>query len=230
MVNRVQNTKTYSGIFIAGLYKAVFVHVKMQWCSKCDNFILFFLLVSSENLLYNDCNMITLKQIFANDELYGWAMDVLTQSFPSCERRDDTVQLRAMSHPDYRLCAVMDGETPVGVVGYWDAPEFVYFENFCVVPNLRNGGYGTQTLTAITNGLNKPLILEVELPVDDITRRRIAFYKRNGMVENPYPHVQPHYRPTDPDLPLIILTYQKQISAQQYAALRAYLDANVEVR
>ncbi len=174
--------------------------------------------------------MVKLKRIFVSDELYGWANDLLEQSFPSCERRDDAEQLKAMLHNDYRLCAVMDGQTPVGVVGFWDAPEFVYFENFCISPQLRNGGYGTQTLAALTNGLNKPLILEVELPVDDITRRRIAFYKRNGMVENPYPHVQPHYRPTDPDLPLIILTYQKQITPEQYAALRAYLDANVEVR
>lgn len=156
-------------------------------------------------------------------------MDLLEQSFPSTERRDDAEQLKTMSHPDYRLCVILDGVTPVGVVGYWDAAEFLYFENFCVAPNLRNGGYGSQTLAALTDGLQKPFILEVELPTDDLTRRRIAFYKRNGMVENSYPHVQPHYRPTDPDLSLLILTYKTPLSPEQYANFRAYLDENVEV-
>lgn len=173
--------------------------------------------------------MVTFKRIFANDELYSWAMGLLEKSFPSTERRDDAEQLKTMSHPDYRLCAILDGVVPVGVVGYWDTSEFLYFENFCVAPNLRNGGYGSQTLAALTDGLQKPFILEVELPADDLARRRIAFYKRNGMVENPYPHIQAHYHRGDPDLPLLILTHHRQISPEQYANFRAYLDENVEV-
>lgn len=174
--------------------------------------------------------MVTLKRISANEHMYKWAVELLEVSFPASERRDDDVQRQVMSHPDYRLCAIMDGNVPVGVVGYFDAPDFVYFENFCVSPDLRNGGYGSATLRLLTKNLDKPFILEAELPTDDLARRRIAFYKRNGMVTNPYPHVQPHYRQTDPDLPLLILTYAKQLTPQQYADFRKYLDDNVDVK
>jgi len=174
--------------------------------------------------------MITLRRIATDEHMYKWAMELLKVSFPASERRDDDVQRQVMSHPDYRLCAIMDGDKPVGVAGYFDAPDFIYFENFCVLPDLRNGGYGSATLRLLTENLVKPFILEVELPADELTRRRIAFYKRNGMVENPYPHVQPHYRATDPDLPLLILSYKRQLTPEQYADFRRYLDDNVDVR
>lgn len=174
--------------------------------------------------------MISLKRINLDDSLYNWAKELLKVSFPESERRDDDLQRQAMSHPDYRLEAIMDGDEPVGVVGYYDAPRFVYFENFCMLPNKRNLGYGSATLKALTSNLAKPFVLEAELPTDELTRRRIAFYKRNGMVENPFAHVQPHYRATDPDLPLVVLTYLRPLTDKQYADLRDYLDVNVDVK
>ena len=174
--------------------------------------------------------MITLQRISTDEQLYIFAMEQLRVSFPATERRDDSAQRQVMSHPDYRLCVILDGSVPVGVVGYFDAPEFIYFENFCVAPSMRNNGYGSAALQCLTNNLDKPFILEAELPTDELTRRRIAFYKRNGMVANPYPHVQPHYRATDPDLPLVVLTYREMLTPTQYAAFRKYLDDNVDVK
>ena len=173
--------------------------------------------------------MITLKRVSLNDNLYAWAMELLAVSFPTEERRDDELQRQVMSHPDYRLQAIMDGDEPVGVVGYFDTPNFIYFENFCVEPDKRNSGYGSQTLKLLTS-CGKTFILEAELPTNELTRRRVAFYKRNGMVENPYAHIQPHYRKTDFDLPLIVLSYEKQITQTQYDDFRAYLDINVDVQ
>lgn len=174
--------------------------------------------------------MVTLTSIYLNDKLYVWATELLAVCFPSEERRDDDLQRQVMSHPDYRLQAIMLGDEPIGVVGYFDAPNFIYFENFCVAPNKRNRGYGSRTLQLLAANLDKPFILEAELPTDELTRRRIAFYKRNGMVENPYPHIQPHYRKGDVDLPLAVLTYGKQITQAQYDDFRSYLDVNVDVK
>lgn len=173
---------------------------------------------------------IYLKQITIDTPLYFWAIDLLSVSFPVEERRDGDLQRKIMKHPDYRLMAIADGDTAVGVAGYFDAPQFVYFENFCILPDKRNGGYGSETLKLLTDGLNKPFILEAEPPANELTRRRIAFYKRNGMKENPYPHIQPHYRKDDPDLPLVILSYGKVITQRQYDEFRRYLDINVDVK
>lgn len=193
--------------------------------------------------------MISLQRILSTDEqLYRFATQLLAVSFPAEERRDDELQRQVMLHNDYRLCAIVDGSEPVGVVGYWVTPKFVYFENFCVAPSLRNRGVGSAALQLLVRQYCLPLdcndapneslgeqsllrsfILEAELPEDELTRRRTAFYKRNGMVVNPYPHIQPHYRKDDPDLPLVVLSYKKPLTPAQYADFRAYLDANVDV-
>ncbi len=179
---------------------------------------------------YNIYVMVTLQRISTDEQMYNWAMEQLKAAFPASERRDDDLQRQVLTHADYRLCVIRDDGVPVGVVGYWDTPNFVYFENFCVCSDKRNFGYGSAALKLLTQNLSKPFILEIELPVDETTCRRKAFYQRNGMVENPYPHIQPHYRATDPDLPLMILTFGKQISQQQYNDFRKYLDENVDVR
>ena len=121
--------------------------------------------------------MVELRRICADEQLYVWAVEQLSVSFPACERRDEAEQRAVMAHPDYRLCAIMDGGVPVGVVGYFDTPEFIYFENFCISPDKRNGGYGSQALRLLTI-TDKPFILEIEPPEDELTRRRLAL--RNG--------------------------------------------------
>lgn len=172
---------------------------------------------------------ISLQRIGACDNLYAWAIRLLEQSFPAEERRDDALQRQTLRHPDYRLCAIMQKGEPVGVVGYWDATDFVYFENFCVQPEMRNKGIGSAVLQLLTANC-KPFILEIEPPTDQLTCRRKAFYERNGMVANTYDHIQPHYRATDPDLHLVVMSYGQVVSPQEYAVFRKYLDDNVDVR
>ncbi len=174
--------------------------------------------------------MLIFKKISTNEHMYNWAMNVLAESFPESERRDDISQREVMKRADYFLCAIVHDGQPVGVIGYFDTPKFVYFENFCIEPALRNRGFGSQTLRQLTENLQKPFILEAELPTDELTRRRINFYKRNGMVKNVYKHIQPHYHKGDADLPLLVLTYKEPITAQQYADFRKYLDDNVDVK
>lgn len=172
---------------------------------------------------------VSLQRIYADDNLYQWATSLLEQSFPAAERRDDALQRQTLKHKDYRLCAIMQNAQPVGVVGYWDTPDFVYFENFCVQPEMRNKGIGSAVLQLLTDN-DKPFILEIEPPTDQLTRRRKAFYERNGMVSNVYDHVQPHYRATDPDLHLVVMSYKRAVTQHEYAAFRKYLDENVDVR
>lgn len=173
--------------------------------------------------------MVSLERITSDEQMYTWAMEQLRAALPPAERRDDILQRQVLAHPDYRLCAIVQNK-PVGVVGYWDTPDFLYFENFCVSAEFRNRGIGGATLQLLTTNLGKPFILEIELPTDELTLRRKAFYQRNGMVENPFAHIQPHYRQSDPDLPLMVLTYGAPITQTQYDVFRRYLDNNVDIR
>jgi len=50
------------------------------------------------------------------------------------------------------------------------------------------------------------MVLEVEVPADDLTRRRIGFYERHGLVYNDYPYLQPPLRTGNELLPLRFMT------------------------
>ena len=50
------------------------------------------------------CNMnLTMQKLNCDSSLYKWAEDLVKQSFPLCERRDDDVQRQTLAHPDYHF-------------------------------------------------------------------------------------------------------------------------------
>lgn len=166
-----------------------------------------------------------------NADNFNWAYELLCESFPANERRTLKAQKEILGHPDYRLCVAMCGNVKVGVVGYFETPSFIYFENFCTASQLRNSGFGSEILQAlVAKYADRLFVLEAELPVDELTTRRIGFYKRNGMQVNVFDHIQPHYNKGDADLHLLVLSHGRQITREEYAAFKKYLDENVDVR
>lgn len=189
------------------------------------------------NKIYNK-NKIRMKKSITfervtrqNADNFNWAYELLCESFPANERRTLKAQKEILEHPDYRLCVAMCGNVKVGVVGYFETPSFIYFENFCTAPQLRNSGFGSEILKAlVAKYADRLFVLEAELPVDELTTRRIGFYKRNGMQVNVFDHIQPHYNKGDADLHLLVLSYGRQLTREEYTAFRKYLDSNVDVR
>ena len=84
---------------------------------------------------------------------------------------------------------------PIGLLTTWHFETFVYIEHFAIDPALRSQGYGTEALKTFISRQEKPIILEAEPPTDDITRRRIGFYQRNGLTMYDFPYIQPAYTP-----------------------------------
>lgn len=69
----------------------------------------------------------------------------------------------------------------------------------------------------------KPVILEIDPAVGDISCRRQAFYVRNGFFVNPHAHVHPPYRPGHSGHALVLLSHPRPLTDAQYAAFAAYL-------
>ena len=71
----------------------------------------------------------------------------------------------------------------------------MYVEHFATVPEVRGKGIGSEVLGLLAQQYTVPLVLEVELPVEELAQRRVGFYRRNGFVlwENS-PYVQPPYQ------------------------------------
>ena len=81
-------------------------------------------------------------------------------------------------------------------------------EHFAIHEDLRNNGLGGQAMKIFLKDMNRPVVLEVEMPLikGDITHRRIAFYRRQGFSLRRLPYKQPPYREGDKWLPMKLMS------------------------
>ena len=87
---------------------------------------------------------------------------------------------------------------------------------------MRNKQYGRKVLSLL-GGKQKTLILEIDPPVDNISKRRKGFYERCGFIENSFQHIHPPYHKQNHGHNLVIMTYPKQISYNEYSTFNRYL-------
>jgi ribosomal protein S18 acetylase RimI-like enzyme len=130
-------------------------------------------------------------------------------SFPVDERRcfNDVVRLAETEpafHADIYSTEGHDGV--VGFVFYWHFAPFLYVEHFAVCENLRGQGHGRAVFRDFLTRSDRPVILEVERPEDETSRRRIRFYERLGLTRSDVPYMQPPYGPDRQPVPLALMS------------------------
>ena len=103
---------------------------------------------------------------------------ILAQSFPETEVRSKEDQLALIENEKYHMYAIEDEDGTVGgVIAAWElADDFLYIEHFATLPEKRNHGFGGKMLDLFLHWKGKNVVLEVEVPEDTLTRRRIGFY------------------------------------------------------
>lgn len=153
--------------------------------------------------------MIEIKQVKTQDEAnYAFVEELMHIAFPQEERRDAYQQREYTdTHPLFCNNIILEDKKPIGMISYWNMGDFYYIEHFAIDPTFRNGGYGKRVLEAIKEQLQDPIVLEVEEPTDEMSTRRINFYKRLGFILHERPYMQPPYRKGDNDLPMFLMVY-----------------------
>ncbi len=147
---------------------------------------------------------------------------IMQASFSDDEYRPYDEQLALFEEPEYRIYYM-----PAGFLAVWEFESFIYIEHFAVDPALRNSGTGSAMLQELVKQYQKPICLEVELPEDELTRRRIGFYERNGFVFNEYPYIQPPISKGKSPVPLRIMTYGEAITRETFEAIKNVLYRSV---
>lgn len=153
--------------------------------------------------------MIELQRIgTADTSLYEYMERLMIASFPPEEYRDlEDLRLYTDSKPHFYNNIITHNHTPVGFITYWNFNSFYYVEHFAIDPAQRNGGYGKNVLNHLCQLLKQPIVLEVELPEEEMAQRRISFYKRQGFELWNKPYLQPPYKPGDNHLPMLIMAH-----------------------
>lgn len=152
------------------------------------------------------------------------AAELYKISFPPHEQREPFSQEAIMNDPHYHFDVIYDDNEFIGEVLYWDIGDFLYIEHFCISPEKRNKRYGQKTLEIMQY---RPLILEIDPPIDEISKRRKNFYERNGFFENPYSHIHPPYHEGNMGHELIIMSSPRTLTQAEYDRFRNYLNNTV---
>ncbi|WP_455591296.1 GNAT family N-acetyltransferase [Bacteroides sp.] len=142
----------------------------------------------------------------ANDECLDRLIPLYEESFPAEERRE-IGQLKRMieTQPAMYFNAVeCDGELS-GLFVYWELGDFYYLEHLAVYPEMRNKKIGQQVLDYVAAHLKGLRLLEVEPTTDEMTTRRVNYYRRNGYEVLDKEYVQPSYHAHEDACPLWIM-------------------------
>lgn len=151
--------------------------------------------------------MISFIPIKTSDSRYTFVEDLLHESFPIDERRDDDMQrYNTDNNPLFTAYLITDDDINIGLITLWKLEGVYYVEHLATSPNVRNQGYGKAIMQALQREFNDlRIVLEVELPEDEMSKRRIGFYERNGFKVCTKPYVQPPYRMGGTPIPMYIM-------------------------
>ena len=161
--------------------------------------------------------MMDLRKIGRED--FDTIFEIMEKSFPDDEYREYEEQRALFSIPEYSVYVVDERAGNGSVKAFsavWEFDEFMYIEHLAVNPDSRNGGIGASILRALQNMSDKPICLEVEFPENELARRRIGFYSRNGFALNNYPYIQPPMSAGKNPVPLLIMTTGGEICEDEF--------------
>ncbi len=133
------------------------------------------------------------------------AFRLYQEGFPLHEQRTREKQEALLAHPEYRYYVIREGIAFAGILLCWEAGDFIYVEHFAIAPELRGRNLGTRALELL-GGRDSAIVLEIDPPEDEVSRRRRHFYERAGFFANSRPHVHPPYLSGHAGHPLVVMT------------------------
>lgn len=157
---------------------------------------------------------------------FARAFSLYERSFPLHEQRLLRDQQAVLRHPEYHFFTIEEGGRFCGLLLCWETGNFVYVEHFAICEDLRGTGLGSRALHLLLQ-TPRTVILEIDPPEDEVSRRRKGFYLRAGFCENPYPHAHPPYRHGFEPHRLVLLSAPGPVTPAQYAGFNEYLRGTV---
>ncbi|GAB3970431.1 GNAT family N-acetyltransferase [Spirosoma terrae] len=148
-------------------------------------------------------------------------------SFPPEERRNFDQLVQLLDLPDMHFCVLVDQSTPVGFISYWQWGDLLYVEHVAIDPEKRGQKFGEQALQQVVALQATCVVLEVELPEDSLSVRRVQFYERQGFYVNEFPYVQPPYRLNETGIPMKLLSIPAIPDSATFQQISDQINENV---
>lgn len=110
--------------------------------------------------------------------------NILLKNFPSKEIKDYNYMKETFINGNYKVLTLKEDDELIGILSYYQKVEFAFIDYFSIDGNRKGHGLGSKMLNYFLSSINKRVILEVEHPENEQSCRRIAFYRRNGLILN----------------------------------------------
>lgn len=109
---------------------------------------------------------------------------ILSNNFPTKEIKEYNYMKDTFHAGLYQVLTLKDNDQIVGIMSFYQHDDFRFIDYFAIDGSLKGKGMGSKMLQYFINLDDKMVILEVEHPEDEQSKRRITFYQRNGLYLN----------------------------------------------
>lgn len=173
--------------------------------------------------------MIELRKIITSDTVFSQAESLFLESFPSNEHRDLPEQRRNIDeNPIFDFYVIESDKKFAGILSVWTFDNFRYVEHFAILPEKRSAGLGSQALQRFIDMCDLPIVLEVELPDDELKSRRVSFYQRHGLILwDKVDYFQPPYRKSDNIFPMKLMATKGLSPENDYESIKSHIYRHV---
>lgn len=158
------------------------------------------------------------------DEMYA----VYSQAFPAAERRSWAGLDSQLNHETkFKANALVQDDEFVGFFNYWTFDRFLYIEHFALTARFRSQRIGSKAIQMFKEQTTLPIVLEVEMPTNSETIRRIRFYEDLGFRVLSHYYAQPPYEGGGFLMPMLMLSNDLHFANTHFEMIKDTLYRNV---
>ena len=151
----------------------------------------------------------------SKDGLWKDLLAIYEYSFPSFERRGTKSFEALLAEQRAQLDVYLENGVIVGFMLYWYMRDFKYLEFFAINRQMRGNNYGSRLMEDFCDD-DRRVILEIEPPVDEMTKKRLRFYERLGFVLNDYDYIHPSFQHPPQPHTLKIMSNRGKLGIEDY--------------
>lgn len=167
--------------------------------------------------------MIKLVQVSNLQQLSDDLKQIYISSFPFDERREWHELKGLIYHPQFCLNQVVEAQQLIGLISIWNLSYFTFIEHLALRESDQGKGIGTQILQQLIEQKATRVVVEVEEPTTESTRRRITFYARLGFSVCEDIYWQPPYSPDKSIVKMMLMSFPDKILPLEFIEIKKQL-------
>jgi len=163
-----------------------------------------------------------------DDALFNEFYELYSTAFPASERRSwPGLDKELYAESKFFANALLKNDEFVGFFNYWIFDRFCFVEHFALKQNFRSQRIGSEAMEIFKSQHNLPVLLEVEMPNNSETVRRIRFYEEAGFKALSHYYAQPPYEGGGFLIPMIIMSTDVHFANTHFEMIREILYTEV---